>query len=996
MHAHGAITYRQLMAAASGTGAALSAGHGVRPGTVVPVLLRRGPELVEALLGITSLGVGYAALDWRWPDRRVRQICSMLGAPVAVTDESRRVGQAIWSPVGLPPSREGAGGPLPNDHFLSPDAVCSVFFTSGSTGEPKAIPVSYRALAGLLRPGGMPMRLGPSTVMSVAAPTPWDAFALELWGPLLNGGTCVLTEGDYLSPAELRENVARRGQNTLWLTGSLFNLFVEEDLGAFAGITQVATGGERLSPDHVREFLLAHPGARLFNGYGPAENCIFSTMHAVTLGDCDLPGGIPIGKPVRGTEAYVLDGERACRPGELGEICLAGARLSAGYLGDPELTRRVFAAVELSGRQTRIYRTGDLGWQDEEGVFHFYGRADRQVKVRGHRIEPAEIERHVAAHPAIAQCAVVPVTEDGSTVTELTACYQARSMVSTGELRTFLCDRLPAYLVPEHWLPVERIPLLDNGKADLRALRARANRVLAVRSPGVHVAGAAADPLLAGLNDLVVETTGLGPLSPDASLLAAGANSLQLMRLCVRASRRWRVRVEPAGFFRKPTVAHLADLVSQASPQPADRDGARGSTRPLNPAQSAFLVAEAVDPANRRAWHCTLAWRMEGAVDEQALRNAVDCVHRRHPALHARYPIAPPFQSAQTDPPTTPEFTVRSCPAEDAARASLDEALHAPFRLDRGPAWRSLLARVDGQEVAMFGIAVHHVAFDDWSERILARDLSAAYAAHLSGAPGRGRWFTGPLPWPVVAPADAAAIGKQRLMLADKLAGTPALTFPAPPGQATIGNRAGVIVRVLDAGKARRCRALARAHATTPFVIGLAGYAAAASRLTGMTDFPVAVPVAQRGPENEDAIGCLLNLLCIRLRLPDTSGEPLAAIAAAKRAARHALLTQDVPFPEAIALLRPAVMPNLFVLQQDASPALELPGCRASLRRPTQRYTGFECQLELRLPSQDTGEIVLTYRTAAVDDAFASSLAGAFAAFIAAAPIRARPSRGEL
>jgi amino acid adenylation domain-containing protein len=975
---------------------------GVRPGMVVPVLLPRSPEMVAALLGLTRLGAGYAALDVRWPDERVRRICSMLNSPVVVTDEPSRVEQATWNPMDPPddkhtfrPWREDLASAGP----ASPDDVFCVFFTSGSTGEPKGIPATRRAVTGLLRPGGLPLRLSRSTVMTVAAPTPWDMFAFELWGPLLNAGTCILMEENYLTPGRLRENVARYGQDTVWLTSSLFNMFVEEDAAAFAGLTQVVTGGERLSPNHVREFLLAHPGIRLFNDYGPAENPIASTIHEVSPDDCGRPDGIPIGRPENMTTVWILDGERVCRPGELGEICLAGPRLSPGYLGDPGLTARAFVTIELNGRPTRTYRTGDLGWRDEEGIYHFHGRADRQVKVRGHRIEPAEIERRIAAHPSITGCAVVPLTGSGGTVAGLTACYQARHAVTDGELRAYLRGRLPGYLVPDRWLRVDHIPLLGNGKADLGLLGSQAQRASENQLPHDRVPLPLADRLLADVQVIVGETAGLGAVPPDAPLFEAGANSLQLIRACVRAAQRWRVRIEPAEFFRRPTARHLAQLIRSASPAHTQPRGARAQGKPLRSVQYAMLVAEAVGSAHPGAWNCTLAWRIEGTADERALRLAAGRVHRRHPLLHAQYPAVPSLQSAAGDRSSSPGFAVLACGCEEEAWARLDEALHVPFRLSQGPVWRVVLVTVNGRDTALLGVAVHHVAFDDWSEHILARDLAAAYASELSGASGHRHWSAEPLPWPVEEPAAGSGLEEQRRMLAEELTGTPPLAFPAGPEHVAHGGAAGRITRTLSAAQTGRCFALASEHATTPFVIGLAAYAAAASRLTGRTDFPVAVPVAQRTAENEDAVGCLINLLCLRLRLPAATGEPRALMAAAKRAAHLALLTQDVPFPEAVSLLRPRedtgglAVPYLFAVQQDALPVLDLPGCRTSLRRLPQHDTGFEFQLELRLPGeQQPGEIAVTYRRDAVTDAFASSLTSAFTDFIGAAPVRRLPA----
>ncbi|BCJ37212.1 amino acid adenylation protein [Actinocatenispora thailandica] len=853
--------------------------RGVRPGALVPVLLPRGPRLAVTLCRILRLGAGYVALDERWPDERVRRVCSMLDAPVVVTDQPWRVERG-WCPPELDDLDAGALRVPTPFCAVAPDAVFTAFFTSGSTGEPKGVAATYRALAALLAPGAMPLRLDSATVMTVAAAPPWDAFALELWGPLCNGGSCLLPAGEHLSPGQVREGVARDGLNTVWLTSSLFNLFVEEDLGAFTGLDQVATGGERLSVDHVREFLRAHPGVRLFNGYGPVENCVFSTMHLVSLDDCDLSTGIPIGTPVAGTGVHVLDGDRPCEPGEVGEICLTGDRLSPGYLGNPESTRRAFGSIEVGGKQMRCYRTGDLGWHDERGRFHYHGRLDRQVKIHGHRIEPAEIERHLAEHPAVDQCAVVALSGPGADSVRLVACYRSRDgQVAGAELRAYLHRRLPAYLVPAHWQQLESFPLLGNGKVDTAAVRARA--ASAVQRPTGTVSGGVAGdaPAAVGpgerrpavqvpaeLRTLVRECTGVDVASPDDSLVDAGADSLALLRLCFRAGHRFGVKVAVDELLARPTTHALAELLDRAAAIGQPPSPAVPAERPLTPTQAAFLVTEAVDAANRQAWHCALVWRITGTVDVAALRRAVGRVHHRHPALHARYPTEPPFARARTVPPTESEFHLLRCQDEQTAAARLDAVLNEPFDLDRGPAWRVVLVTGADRHRALLGLAVHHVAFDGWSEHIVARDLAAAYRAEVAGRSVGTGWYAEQQPWPTATPVDEARLRSLRADLAAELHDTPPFTLPAPPGRPD--DSTGLLVRRLDADQTRRCHAVAAARHSTPFVVGLAGYAAAAAELTGADDIPVTVPVVQRDPASQDAVGCLIGLLCLRLRVP--------------------------------------------------------------------------------------------------------------------------------
>jgi acyl-coenzyme A synthetase/AMP-(fatty) acid ligase len=359
------------------------------------------------------------------------------------------------------------------------DGACpaTVFFTSGTTGRPKAVVSGHRATLSLLGGGFAPFTstgTGPP-VMPQAAPVSWDGFTLETWGPLVNGGTSVLLGGGYLMPGTLRGLVERQGVDTVWLTASLFHLFVDEDPGCFEGMRHVLTGGERLSVPRVRAFLDRHPSVVLTNGYGPVETCVFTTARRVRRSDCDVPSGIPVGAPVPGRRVHVLDGDRPAAPGATGEICVSGDGIALGYLGDPDLTARAFPTVAAGGVPTRMYRTGDLGFQDADGVVHFTGRADRQVKVRGHRVEPEEVEAVVRTLPGVADCAVVPVPGANGGYERL-ALFYTRATATAGApplprtVRRELASRLPRHLVPDLVRAAAELPLTANGKLDRHAL----------------------------------------------------------------------------------------------------------------------------------------------------------------------------------------------------------------------------------------------------------------------------------------------------------------------------------------------------------------------------------------------------------------------------------------------------------------------------------------------------------------------------------------------
>lgn len=470
------VSYGMLDAAASWYAAEL-ARQGVGPGDIVPVLLGRSPETVALQLGVLKTGAAYANLDSRWPLERHTAILEQISPAVTVAREDRWAGRfPIYRPAAAGLDDAAGRGHVFHPVAIRADAPATVFFTSGTTGGPKGVVSPHRAVTRLFRPGGLD-GFGPGHATPQAAPAPWDMYAFELWGQLTTGGAVVLIAGDYLLPGALREAIRAHGVDTLWLTASLFNLFVDEDPESFRGLKHVFTGGEKLSPDHVRQFLTHVPGVPLWNGYGPAENCMLTTTRRLTMEDCDLPGGVPVGAPVPGTTVLVLDerGQR-CAPGEQGEICIAGTGLATGYLGQPQLTAEKFPTIDAGGRPTRIYRTGDIGEADDRGVLHFRGRRDRQVKISGHRIEMSEIELAAREVPGVRNCLVLPVTGSDGQPRYLALLYVAAAgqAASNGpdplQVHGHLQRQLPAYLVPSVVCCLPGFPVTANGKVDRDAL----------------------------------------------------------------------------------------------------------------------------------------------------------------------------------------------------------------------------------------------------------------------------------------------------------------------------------------------------------------------------------------------------------------------------------------------------------------------------------------------------------------------------------------------
>lgn len=940
-HSGGTVGYGRLDAWSNALAEVLR-GAGVGPGNIVPVLLPPSAELVAVLLAVLKCGAAYAALDTAWPPERMRSIRALLTGQVAVTGPGGGHGfgdRRVVLAVGGPRLHVRERPPVLTD---PDDQAAMVFFTSGSTGSPKAVLSPHRATVRLF--GGPTFAVyDHTTVTAQIAALPWDAFALELWGPLLTGGTCALVTERPLTPGGLRQAVARHGVDTVFLTTSLFHLFVEEDPGAFAGLRTLMVGGEKLSARHAARLLASHPDMRLVNGYGPVESAVFVLTHEVR--PADTRGEVPLGRPVPRTEVLLMRfGERGgelCPPGEIGEVCVAGDGLAVGYLGDPVLTAEKFVTGTVDGRRTRLYRTGDLGRLGDDGLVHFHGRLDRQVKVRGHRLEPAGIEQAAGGLPGVRRC-VVAVRRDGNgNATSVVLFYVPDAGPTAPELRSALAELLPAYSVPDQVVAVDAFPLSANGKVDTASLlAAHPAAVEEAATAPVASAGRTTGDIVAAEVGALLGRTGV---APDASFFALGGTSLTAVRLCARLGARFGLGVPVSQVMRAPTVSGMAAwLDAHRPPQPSGRspgspreeaDGSRGA--PLTAMQESFVL-RSLDSVSDRDNHCLLGWTVTGPLDVDALAAAVQDVHRRHGYLRARYEADEDVLAVDTEGPAC--FTRLT--AADSAEAGrlLREHLGRPLDLAAAQVWRAVLVSDEGYDRRRFGIAVHHAAFDGWSQHVLAEEIAYAYEARLRG---RGPEFTVPVPTPartyrllgeLAATADLAA---QRAYWAEALAGTPALCWPSagPPPEHS-RHLPSAVEHPLDANALERLTHQARLQGTGLLTALVTAVWEALSDHTGQRDFAVGVPVNLRSTQElQRPVGCLINSVSVRPR-PASGDGPAGIREAVARAVAGALANADLPFADVLRTVRPRrsrrhpVFQVVAAVQDSPAAELTLPGCR--------------------------------------------------------------------
>jgi aspartate racemase len=569
------LTYRQVNERANQIAHRLRK-LGVGPEVMVGTLLDRSLDLVVGLLGILKAGGAFVSLDPSYPMERLEFMAADIAAPVMLVQDSvvQRLGfPGISNPAwlhGKSLSFEQNRAAIAQESVENPtnqttaDNLAYVMYTSGSTGQPKGVMVSHRAVVRLVKNTNY-IDLNEREVFLQFSPISFDASTLEIWGALLNGGCLAMMPPEKQSLSELGTAIRRYGVTTLWLTAGLFNVMVEQRVEDLKPLRQLVAGGDALSPAHVRKALENLPGCRLINGYGPTEGTTFTCCHTISVEDAE-GSSIPIGRPIANTQVYLLDSENQLVPsGEVGELCIGGDGLARGYLNQPELTAAKFVRHPFRDEpEARIYKTGDLARYRPDGTIEFLGRSDNQVKISGYRIELGEIETVVMQYPSV-RSTVVIARQDTPGEKKLVAYVVASEQgCSFAELRVYLQQKLPAYMMPSAFVLMDALPLSPNGKVD-RALLP----VPLVAHPEPPRAKSAQSDMeqkieSAWLKVLVLQQVGL-----DDNFFDVGGDSLQLLAVHAEIQKKIESEFPLTDLFEYSTIRSLARHLAGTSGQRA-------------------------------------------------------------------------------------------------------------------------------------------------------------------------------------------------------------------------------------------------------------------------------------------------------------------------------------------------------------------------------------------------------------------------------------------
>lgn len=1006
IHDSRSVSYTHLGRRAAGRAAQLHH-HGLTGGEIVGVRLHDPLERVVCVLSIWALGAAYLPLDPDDPPARLAAQLADAGTALLLTDAPLDAGRQA-AVEGLAVLEIPAIPGMLNDSDLDtgitgPQDLAYLMYTSGSTGAPKAVAVEHGGVSGYLRAAlASYLDLGASSVVLQLASFTFDPWLREVFAPLTTGGTVVLLRRhEQTDPERVLAAIRRYAVTDLLgvVPSMLLALARSPSFDAEPiALRSTMVSGESFQPvRRLGERL--RPFGRLVNHYGQTECTLIATYHEVKPDD---PRSVDlVGRPLPGVTIQLLDDDLApVLPGTGGEVWIGSPNLARGYWGRPAETARAFRPDPSGEPGARRYRTGDYGRMLPDGALELLGRVDQQLKLRGQRIEPAEVESVLSLHPGVVQAAVGLARRSDDQLLVGYLVDRVGAVADDLELRSFLRARLPAYAVPSIFVRLDALPLRPSGKLDRSALP----------PPALDVSANHSNLPSAGMEQLVAEVwsevLGLTDVPADADFFALGGHSLKAGEIAGRLRLLSGVELSVEQVLRNPTVRRLAAACadSHAPPMASITHQPELTEFPLSlPQQRVFaqqrLYQLSDNELSSGAYVVLIAYRLSGALDVAVARRALDRIVDRHQALRTAFDVTVPEPIAIVVTDDTTWWQTKDLmdlPAVERERRAgeivrADGAL--PFDLSAGRLLRVRLLRL-AEEEHVLSLACHHIASDGWSIGLLLRELSVLYNADLGGRPI-------PLTDLSIQYGDYALWQQQRLsakLLADQLAywrtqlqQLPVLELPSDRPRPATADRRGARVRLaIPRRMTRVVHSAGRAHGASLHMVVCAALATLLAGLCNETDIAFAIPVANRTPpEVEQLIGVFTNTLGIRVQLADDPcfDELLGRM---RETVLAAYAHQDIPYERVVeALTSPSgraerpMLQVLFALQNAPLEPPALDGIRVDSFNCARDTTKYDLVFSL---TEDQGGLAgyLEYRQALFDPATADRIARALPATLSA------------
>ena len=930
----GGLNYQSLSSRANQLAHYLK-GLGVGPNVLVGVCVERSLDLIVGLLGILKAGGAFVPLDPAYPKKRLAAMLCDAAVPVLLTQQhllSQFSGHRAHivcldtdrNAIATEPSDPPSTGVTSRD-------LAYVIYTSGSTGQPRGVMVEHRSAVNYVEAFGTVLQLSSVDRVLQFASISFDTAVEEIFPCLACGGTLVLRSSAMLDSVKgFLQKCQASGVTVLDLPTAywheLTNRISAESLELPCTVRAVVIGGERAAWQSWSAWQRG-VGCRvqLVNTYGPTEATVAATL-------CDLSSSglpvefwreVPIGGPIQKVQVYVLDRDMQPVPiGRPGELYVGGIGVARGYLNQPDLTEERFIPDPFSAEPgARLYRTGDMVRWLPDGKLAYVGRTDRQVKIRGHRIELEEIESVLGMYPGIRQ-AVVEVREDLPGDKRIVAFVVGapRSTLVVNRLREHLKEQLPDVMIPSAFVELDALPLTPNGKVDRRALQAPLGSRESIPQCETQYVGPRTPTELV-LAQIWGEILDLKDVGVYDNFFQLGGHSLRATQLASRIHSLFGIEPPLHRLFENSTIAGLAQWLDTLHPRASDRECiapivpvSREGVLPLSYAQERMWFLHRLAPQNS-AYNIPVSVRLSGPLDKEALVFSFNELVRRHESLRTTFreiegqpvQVIHPFQ-----PVAVREADLGAIPREgreaEALRLVTEEARRA-FDLTVGPLIRVLLVRT-GEENHILSVVTHHIIADQWSYGIIGRELVQRYNSFCEGHPGSED------PPLAIQYADFASwqrdwlrgqvLQDQLAHWKEKLAELPVLTLPTDRPRRADQSFSGTHISLdLPHTLVNRLKQLSVQEGATLYMVFLAAFVTLLHRLTGQKDIAVGTPIANRNwLAIERVVGTFVNTLVLRTNV---SGEPTfrTLLSRVRDAALNAYANQDVPFEKLVEELRP-------------------------------------------------------------------------------------------
>ncbi|WEJ04084.1 non-ribosomal peptide synthetase [Pseudomonas sp. FJ2-5-13] len=974
----GSLTFAQLHTQANRLAHYLR-DKGVGPDVCVAIAAERSPQLLIGLLAIIKAGGAYVPLDPDYPAERLAYMLKDSGVQLLLTQTAL-----------LPqlPSAEGvcviAMDSLHLDSWptqapglhLHGDNLAYVIYTSGSTGQPKGVGNTHGALAERLQWMQATYQLNDTDVLMQKAPISFDVSVWECFWPLITGCRLVLAgPGEHRDPHRIAQLVQEHGVTTLHFVPPLLQLFIDEPLVAeCTSLRRLFSGGEAL-PAELRNRVLARlPAVQLHNRYGPTETAINVTHWQCAASDGERS---PIGRPLGNVICRVLDEQLNPLPaGVPGELCIGGIGLARGYLGRAGLTAERFVADPLGAAGTRLYRTGDRARWNADGVLEYLGRLDQQVKLRGFRVEPEEIEARLLALAGIAQ-AVVLVRD-----AQLIGYYTADAELDEQTVKIALAAELPEYMVPALLMRLDAMPLSPSGKLDRRALPEPVWQTREHVEP--HTV------LQLQIAAIWREVLGLPRIGLRDDFFALGGHSLLATQIISRTRQACDVELPLRTLFEASELGDFAEQVGliqaagQRNQQTAIAKVDRSQPVPLSYSQQRMWFLWQMEP-DSPAYNVGGMARLRGVLDVGRFEAALQALIMRHETLRTTFPSVDGVACQKVSAQTTVRMGWQDfCALDEPQRQQrlqqlADVEAHTPFNLETGPLLRACLVKAGEQEHYLV-LTLHHIVTEGWAMDIFARELSALYEAFIDERDS-------PLPALPVQYLDYSVWQRQWMEAGERQRQLdywtaqlgnehPLLELPGDRPRPPVQSHRGELYRFdLSDELAARVRAFNAQHGLTLFMTMTATLAVLLYRYSGQTDLRIGAPVANRiRPESEGLIGAFLNTQVLRCQL---TGQ--MQVSELFEQVRHTVIEgqshQDLPFDHLVEALQPprsAAYNPLFqvmcnVQRWEFQQSRQLAGMTVEYLANDARATKFDLNLEVTDLDHRLG-CCLTYSTDLFDE----------------------------